>query len=66
MNPVIDGKIVLDDDYWVCAVALDVEGLEGMEARFLRDALREDLAAGKRDHFVCERVPSLRKSGLAR
>jgi hypothetical protein len=47
VNAVIDQKVVkLDNGYRLRAVALDLDRLEEIQARFLRDALSGDLALG--------------------
>ena len=47
VDAAVDGKMVkLNNGYRLRAVALDLERLEAMQARFLRDALNGDLAAG--------------------
>jgi len=56
VDAAVDGKMVkLDSGYRVRAVALDLERLEAMQARFLRDALDGDLAAGHLCLKIAER-----------
>ena len=56
MDAAVDGKMVkLNNGYRLRAVALDLERLEAMQARFLRDALAGDLAAGHLCLKIAER-----------
>jgi hypothetical protein len=47
--------VKVDNDYRLRAVRLDLERLEAMQARFLRDALSGDLAAGHLCLKIAER-----------
>jgi hypothetical protein len=47
--------VKLDNGYRLRAVALDLERLEAMQARFLHDALSGDLAAGHLCLKIAER-----------
>jgi len=56
VDAAVDGKMVkLNNGYRLRAVALDLERLEAMQARFLRDALNGDLAAGHLCLKIAER-----------
>jgi hypothetical protein len=56
VDAAVDEKMVkIDNAYRLRAAALDLERLEAMQARFLRDALSGDLAAGHLCLKIAER-----------
>jgi hypothetical protein len=56
VNAAVDGWMVkVDNGYRLREVVLDLERLEAMQARFLRDGLAGDLAAGHLCLTIAER-----------